>query len=83
MGVLSAGIGRDRGRFLGSELSTLWSQLHLWSLFYWKLVKPSRLSHTYEIQGNYFLFFRKNDPLGSEGPAVWTKTLGRDKRGEK
>lgn len=37
----------------------------------------------YEIQGSYFLFFRKNDPFGLEGPPVWTKTLGRDKQEEK
>lgn len=85
--VLPAGMGatgRDHGRRLESEaFATLWSQLHLLSLCYWKPVKPSRLSHMYEIQGSSFLFFRKNDPFGLEGPPVWTKTLGRDKREEK
>lgn len=76
--------GQGHRRCLESEASaTLWSHLHLLSLFHWKLVKPSRLSHMYEIQGSYFLFFRKNDPFGLEGPLVWTKTLGRDEREEK
>lgn len=74
----AGGNGWDHGKCLESEgFATLWwSQLHILSLFYWKLVKPSRLSHTYEIQGSYFLFFRKNDPFGLEGPLVWTKALG-------
>ena len=53
------------------------------SLLYWRPVRQSRLSHTYQIQGSYFVFFMKNDPFGLEGPLVWTKTLGRDKRERK
>lgn len=47
------------------------------SVFNWKLMKQSRLSHMYEIQGSYFIFYTKNDPCGLEGPLVRTNTLSR------
>lgn len=45
-----------------------WSQHFVFAL--WETSKKKdRLSHVYKIQGSYFLFFAKNDPLGLERPS--------------
>lgn len=63
-------------------LATLRSQLDVLSLFSWKPVKQSRLSHAYKIQGSYLVFRMENDLFSLEGPLVWTQTLSREEREE-
>lgn len=58
----------EGGRLLESDLSDD-ADLNILFLLYGKLVKQDRLSHVYKIQGSYFLFFAKNDPLGLERPS--------------
>lgn len=58
----------EGGHLLESDLFDD-ADLNILFLLYGKLVKQDRLSHVYKIQGSYFLFFAKNDPLGLERPS--------------
>ena len=82
-GTMAPGPGQREGHIESLKLfATLRSQRNLLSLFYWITSDAEQVVARDEIQGSYFVSFRKNDPFGSEGPLVWTETLGRDKREE-
>lgn len=61
--------GAPRGQVPPGVRSFDDTDLNVLFLLYGKLVKWDRLSHVYKIQGSYFLFFTKNDPLGLERPS--------------
>lgn len=62
----SEGFQRAGGRSWSQISSMMMLSSRFCFSLYGKLEKRDRLSHVYKIQGSYFLFSAKNDPLGLE-----------------